>query len=108
MYTYKAIVKRIIDADTLVVAVDLGFDLWLQDQTMRLARINAPEIRGTEKKAGYRSLKRVRELLAPGTPVIISTQKKDSFGRWIAEIFINRENLSDLLVKEGFADYETY
>ncbi len=44
MYNYKAKVVRWVDGDTLLVEVDLGFYV-LTIQKIRLARINAPEMR---------------------------------------------------------------
>ena len=42
MYTYNAIVKDVLDGDTVKVDIDLGFGVWLNSQVVRLARINAP------------------------------------------------------------------
>ena len=36
MYHYKAKLVRVIDGDTIDVDIDLGFDVWLKKQRIRL------------------------------------------------------------------------
>ena len=52
MYTYKASVTRVVDGDTVIVDIDLGFGVWLREQSVRLAKINAPEMKVTTRLAG--------------------------------------------------------
>ena len=51
-FLYRAYLKKIIDGDTLTVYVDLGFHT-TREETIRLARINAPELtkKGQNKRA---------------------------------------------------------
>lgn len=44
MYEYNAIIKKVVDGDTLDVDVDLGFGVKIT-QRLRLARIDAYETR---------------------------------------------------------------
>lgn len=46
---------RVIDGDTVVLDIDLGFDTWLRNQTIRLYGLNTPEITGEEKPEGLKS-----------------------------------------------------
>ncbi len=50
MYLYKAKLVRVIDGDTIDLDIDLGFDVWLKKQRIRLAGIDSPECR-TKNKA---------------------------------------------------------
>lgn len=43
LYTYRAEIVRVIDGDTVVADIDLGFDVWLRDEHLRLDGIDAPE-----------------------------------------------------------------
>lgn len=43
MYEYKCKVLRVVDGDTVDVDIDLGFGVWLQEERIRLAGIDAPE-----------------------------------------------------------------
>ena len=44
MYEYKAIVRRVVDGDTMDVTLDLGFDI-LYNNRIRLVGIDTPESR---------------------------------------------------------------
>ena len=65
MYHYKAVLVRVIDGDTIDVDIDLGFDVWLKKQRIRLAGIDAPESRTrnkAEKVLGLAAKARLTEL----------------------------------------------
>lgn len=104
MWIYKAEIVRVVDADTLDFAVDLGFRMKLQVRC-RLARVDAPEMSTQEGKAAKAAL------LAKTTTLqedcTISTSKGDRYGRWIAEVVLSDgTNLSDWLLSSGLAkDY---
>ena len=55
MYEYRAFVRKVYDGDTVTVDIDLGFDVVLKGQKIRLVRINAPEVRGKERPEGLKS-----------------------------------------------------
>ena len=43
LYTYEAFLERVVDGDTIIVRIDLGFDV-LKRERIRLRGIDAPEI----------------------------------------------------------------
>ena len=51
-YCYLAKVVAVYDGDTITVDVDLGFEIAMLKQKLRLYRINAPEVRGSERPEG--------------------------------------------------------
>ena len=51
------------DGDTCTAAVDLGFKVTVRGEKIRLWRINAPQIRGANRKAGLASRDFLRELI---------------------------------------------
>ena len=55
LYHYKAKVVNVYDGDTCNVDIDLGLHTWIKGEKIRLTRINAPELRGTEKTKGLKS-----------------------------------------------------
>lgn len=105
MYQYRARLVRVVDADTVVLDLDLGFYQWRLGRSYRLARINAPEISTPEGAAAKAALERA---LANVTAFLVSTAKADSFDRWIVELYADGSNVSDWLVANGFAEYHTY
>ena len=94
-YIYENVeILRIIDGDTIVVNIDLGFNIW-KKATLRLYGINAPEIKGTEKELGLKSKEYVSSLIPINSYVKLECLGKDKYGRWLAniykdELFINQ------------------
>jgi len=82
-YLYKAEVRDVIDADTLLLDIDLGFEV-IRRQPIRLARIDAPE-RDTQRGAAGRRF--VREQLAVARTVVVNTRKYDIHRRYVAHVF---------------------
>jgi len=114
MYEYKIRkILKIYDGDTITVEVELGFGVTKKEK-LRLALINAPEMRGSEKDKGTLSRDWLREKLysaeEQGKDIIIKTMKdkKGKYGRYIAEIFIDDISVNRELVNEGLAVYKEY
>lgn len=118
LYTFKAKVLRAVDGDTLVIFIDRGFDDWSK-KTLRFARIDAPEKRGESRVAGLAATqfveealvdhglvagKTIEEVLTGAEYIILKTVKNaDSFGRYLAEVFIDGINLGDMMLEAGHA-----
>jgi endonuclease YncB( thermonuclease family) len=109
-------VTRVIDGDSLTATLtkrsDLGF--YITDVTsfpvrLRLNRINTPPAKTAE---GHAAALYVTDLLiSTSVPVLIETFKGYKYGsgdipEWMAEITLpSGENLSDMLVSKGYAQY---
>ncbi len=100
MYQYKAKILKVLDGDTVDVDLDLGFNIILANQRVRMAGIDTPESRTTdseEKVRGQLSKKKLSEKLPVGSWVKIETQKSnsndDKFGRILA-VFIAEDGTS--------------
>lgn len=108
MYTYKAIVQRIVDGDTIIVDIDLGFGVWLREQSVRLSKINAPEIRGATREAGLVAKDFLSKLILNKWVQIRTEKGDDKYGRWLATVLIEEDqNLIDInhkMVVEGHAN----
>lgn len=104
MYEYSARLVRCVDADTLVMDLDLGFSQWRVGQSYRLLRIDAPEMSTQEGKAARTAV----VLFLSGKALAVQTHKADSFGRFLVEVCANGENVSDWLVRNGHAVYRNY
>ena len=107
MHEYNAIVRRVVDGDTMDVTLDLGFDI-LYNNRIRFYGINTPESRTRdleEKKLGLAAKDRVKELCPVGSSVIIKTTKegRGKYGRILCEIFVGEVNINQQLVTEGHA-----
>jgi endonuclease YncB( thermonuclease family) len=108
LYEYKCDVVRVIDGDTVVVNIDLGFDTWLFDQHIRIQHIDTPEVRTRdleEKEKGLEAKARAEELLPAGSRQYLVSKAYDSstgkYGRIIGDFLL-------IYPKEGNANYKRY
>lgn len=110
MYQYTFNVVRVVDGDTFVADVDLGFGLWLRGKHVRVAHINAPEKNTPEGKramnyAAYMLLSDNDESTAY-KPVVLGTvmdHKQDKYGRILAEVTINGRPFHKTMIEDGHA-----
>ena len=82
-YLNRARVLRVIDGDSLLLLVDLGFSS-LSEVRTRLARIDAPDIKTVEGRSARNYLE---AKLAAFEEVVVTTEKTDLHGRYVAHIF---------------------
>ena len=111
MYQYKAKILKVVDGDTVEIDLDLGFNIVLANQKVRMAGIDTPESRTTnkeEKPRGILSKKKLAEKLPVGSWVTIETLKSDNnddkFGR-ILGVFIldDGTKLNQWLIDNNYA-----
>ena len=118
MYRYNCVIKRIVDGDTVDVDIDLGFNVWMNNQRIRISGVDAPEVRTRdleEKAAGFESKAFVEGLLPVGSnQILISEEYNNSgkYGRIIGTFELYNSvkdawsDLSTMLLESGHA--ETY
>lgn len=114
LYVYKAHVVSVYDGDTCTVDIDLGLHTWIHGEKIRLARIDAPEMRGEEREQGIVSRDYLRRLI-DDRDIILNTikDKKGKYGRYLGEIWVKDDNevyynVNDKMVAEGYAVYYDY
>jgi micrococcal nuclease len=105
VYQYAAKLVRVIDGDTVVLDLDLGFYQWRNGRSYRLARIDAPE-RSTPE--GPPSRAHLEGLLSAAHFLMVTTSKADSFDRWIVELYADGRCINDAMVSDGQAVYRVY
>ena len=112
LYVYKAHVVRVIDGDTIVVDIDLGFRISKNGEHLRLEGIDTPEVRGAEREAGLVSKAFVEKWVAENGHVLyLRTTKQGKFGRWLAYIWESPDvvgdrskSLNQVLLDKGLAE----
>lgn len=99
-YAYAAEIDRVIDGDTLLCLIEVGFGIIVLDR-LRLRGVNTPEL-GTPE--GDAAKKFVENLLPSGSAVVIKSHKwkTDPHGRFVADVFY-KPGVEDpeLIVKDG-------
>lgn len=101
-WDYTARVLRVIDGDTLRVAIDLGYEITVV-RNLRLYGVDTPEIVGKDRARGL-AAKRWMEALLPAGSVIYYRSirdKRDKYGRYLADILIEGKPLAELMIEEG-------
>lgn len=117
-YTYKAELIRVIDGDTIVCKIDLGFGIWwLGDKgkgvKLRLLGIDCPDVRyGSTKEAKDAATDFTRNWLytyihmeSEIPEIVIKSHKVDNFGRCLAEVYRAGDavSLNQALLDSGHA-----
>ena len=83
----------VVDGDTIKGNVDS------KRITIRLVEIDAPEM---DQPFGVES-KRFLKKLIENKKVTLISEGKDRYGRTLGELFVNKDNLNETMVKSGFA-----
>lgn len=85
MYRYRAEIVRVIDGDTVILKIDLGFHLTFE-QRVRFYGVNAPELRTDEGKLAKTELETAFPV---GAKVIFESyrDKPDKYGRLLGNIY---------------------
>lgn len=107
--TCPATLERVVDGDTLRCIADVG-RAYLPVR-VRLARVNAPELRATDPQERERAraamawlTQRLGDLPAKGFPLLLQVYGADDWDRWVAEVVLpDGTNLSDALRAAGLA-----
>ncbi len=94
-YTYAATIERVIDGDTLLVLIEVGFGIIVRDK-LRLRGIDTPEL-GTAE--GDRAKKFVEKILPTSSKILLKSHKckTDTYGRFVADVFY-RQGVEDAQV----------
>ena len=111
MYTYNAELIRVIDGDTVVAMIDLGFSTWTK-KTIRFYGIDAYESRTRDKEEKVKGLaakKLVVDLLEEHDgKFTLQSHGVGKFGRCLGTLMVVNEadetiNINKRLITEGLA-----
>ena len=109
MYEYKATVKRIIDVDSLVLYIDLGFYMFMNETKIRLYGLDTPEMNSEDPLLRLQAIMAIRYLydnLQVGEKVTIKTvlDKREKYGRLLATVFTKEGlNINEGLIQNKLA-----
>ena len=104
-FVYQAELERVVDGDTVDVTLDLGFDVKLHKQRVRLHGIDTPESRTrnlAEKKLGLAAKERLKDLCLGRFKV--KSLGKGKYGRVLGIPYTeDGQDICQLLIDEGHA-----
>lgn len=114
MYQYNAIVRKVVDGDTIEIDIDLGLSAWIHAEKIRLYGIDTPEVFGVKKgssewELGNKASVFVKEHVKENGAVIIETikDKREKYGRYLALIYLKTgpDILSGLTDNRNIGDF---
>jgi len=91
MYEYRCKIKKVVDGDTVDVDIDLGFDVVLANQRIRLYGIDTPESRTrdkVEKIYGLLAKDFLKTMLGKEGTLKTHKDAKGKFGRILGEFIV--------------------
>ena len=118
MYRYRVKLLKVVDGDTVDVDVDLGFNVWLRKQRIRLHGIDTPESRTRnkeEKRFGVRAKQHLSHMIATEIehgPLVGADTKKQillqslgrgKFGRILGVLFVDGVNVNEKMIEDHHA-----
>jgi len=116
MHEYKSKVVKLVDGDTIDLDIDLGFDIILSKQRIRLFGIDTPESRtkdDEEKFFGKLASSFIEEHCPLGSYITLRTHldKKGKFGRILGELIVPNSidgsgtplNLNETMIQKHLA-----
>ncbi|MGB4069262.1 MAG: thermonuclease family protein [Nitrospira sp.] len=85
----STLLVRVIDGDTIRVG----------SERIRIRGIDTPEM---NEQAGPAAKQRLEELLRSGS-IRIEPRGRDVYNRLLADVFVNEQNVAEILLNEGFS-----
>lgn len=91
VYTYRATSDRVIDGDTFVANVDLGFFVAIKIH-VRLHGVDTPE----KGQAGWaEATDALKALITDKSLILKSFKDQRTFERWVCDVWVGDLNVSD-------------
>jgi len=100
-YVFWSKFVRIIDGDTVAMDLDLGFGVWVHNQTLSLLESGGAGQDEKTRAMDNERVKKLRELFADATDIVVRTVRdRDAKPpRYYAEIWIDGTNLNEEMRK---------
>jgi len=105
-YIFQCKIIKIIDGDTVDVDVDLGWDISVVNQRIRLFGVDCEESRTRdleEKKYGLAAKAFLQDFFSLGTTVLLRTHEKGKYGRYLGDFKVYDKWLCQELIRNHLA-----
>ena len=103
LYHYRAMIKEVIDGNSVAADIDLGFSIWKHGEKFGLARVDAPEPSGATQAAGEAARDFLKNLIEGKQVLIHSIVDPRQEGHYLVDIWLDGANVNDQLVAAGHA-----
>jgi endonuclease YncB( thermonuclease family) len=99
-------VVSVYDGDTIMVDIDEYPPILGQSISVRIFGIDTPEIKSKNPKETERAEQvkdYVQNLLKNAKVVELRNMQKDKYFRILADVYVDKQSIADLLIKKGYA-----
>lgn len=96
----RAVCTWVVDGDTILAAVDLGFRTHIVGESFRLDGIDTPETRGKTREAGLLA-KNFLKAMIEGKTVELTTVGREKYGRYLARVSLAGKDVATALIDAG-------
>ncbi len=98
-YVFWAKFVRIVDGDTVAMDLDLGFGVWVHNQSLVLLDAGGADRDAEARSKDNARIAKLRELVEDGTDFVVrTTRDRDAQPpRYFAEIWIDGESLNEAM-----------
>ena len=106
MYEYRVFLDRVVDGDTVDVHIDLGFDVRLTSQRIRLFGLDTWESRTRDlevKAKGLLAKEFTKSMVQEAERIILISHERGKYGRILGELICDGVNLNDERIANGHA-----
>ena len=106
MYEYRVFLDRVVDGDTVDVHIDLGFDVRLTSQRIRLYGLDTWESRTRDlegKAKGLLAKEFTKQMIQEANQIILISHERGKYGRILGELICDGVNLNEALIENGHA-----
>jgi micrococcal nuclease len=104
IWTVPARVVRVVDGDTLIMDLDLGWKIWRMGERCRLSGINAPELDVVEGGLARQFVEDVCLIAHAADEVTFVSRSLDKYGRPLGIVRLaDGRILNDLILSAGHA-----
>lgn len=104
LFTYRADIERVVDGDTLIVVLDLGFRMAARHY-LRLRSVDCAELSAVD---GKRAKVFTEKSIKGAEYLLITSTRSDKYGRYLADLYVPSKTgepafLNQMLLDEGLA-----
>jgi endonuclease YncB( thermonuclease family) len=102
VWLVHAVIMRVIDGDTVVAHLDLGWHTWRHNEHVRLTGVDTPERADPARWGEAKAF--VERLLPAGIEVLLVSEELDKYGRTLGRILLSDgRDVGQELLKAGLA-----
>jgi hypothetical protein len=101
-YVYRAEISGVVSGDTVAFNIDLGFGVWVHNQSLHLKDLTAPDLLGDHKEEALAWKRKLSDLLKDRSEIIIQTVRDKTVNppRYLVTVWADGDNINEAMLKD--------